>query len=129
MSHPRLRILVIDDDADARYALQAVLELLGYEAFSASNGENGARAALSLEPDIAVIDIGLPGMSGWDVARALHEQRPGMRLIALTGQSSPEARNRSYAAGIEAHLVKPVSIDQLAGALRQESAATTALAR
>jgi CheY-like chemotaxis protein len=108
------RILLIEDNADAREALRALLELDGYEVHAAADGTEGLDLARTKLPEVALIDIGLPGFDGYEVARrmkALPVSPPVM--IALTGYSEPDDRERGKEAGFAAHLVKPVDPDDL----------------
>ena len=108
------RILLVEDNADAREALRALLELDGYEVHAAADGTEGLDLARTKQPEVALIDIGLPGFDGYEVARrmkALAASPPVM--IALTGYSEPDDRERGRAAGFAAHLVKPVDPDDL----------------
>ncbi len=110
---PRL-ILVIEDNDDARDALRTFLELDGYTVEVAEDGSQGLEIAHTKHPDVALIDIGLPGLDGYEVARRMRPpggDRP--RLIALTGYSQPEDRRRASEAGFDAHLVKPVDPAEL----------------
>ena len=107
-------ILLVEDHADAREALQALLELEGYEVVTAAEGLAALDIARSKHPDIALIDIGLPGLDGYEVARRLRAaEGPQPILIALTGYSQPQDRRDAEAAGFDAHLVKPVDTDDL----------------
>jgi len=104
------RVLIVEDIKDARETLQELLELQGYEVETASNGPEGLAMLLESPPDVALIDIGLPGMSGYEIAsRARMEPRvAGVRLVALTGYGQPEDRQRALDAGFDAHVVKPI---------------------
>lgn len=102
-------ILLVEDHADAREALQALLELDGYAVVAAAEGHAALDIARTKHPDIALIDIGLPGLDGYEVARRLRAAGgPRPLLIALTGYSQPQDRRDAEAAGFDAHLVKPV---------------------
>jgi len=105
-----LRILLVEDNADSRDALQLLLELDGHRVAVAGDGPEALARATELEPDVALIDIGLPGLDGCEVARQLRATPLGskMRLIAMTGYSQPEARARVIEAGFDSHLVKPI---------------------
>ena len=104
------RILVIEDNADARVMLRGMLEIERHEVYEATEGLAGLEAALRLRPDVAVIDIGLPGMDGYEVARRIRATVGGaMRLVALTGYGQPEDRRQALAVGFDAHLVKPAT--------------------
>jgi PAS domain S-box-containing protein len=103
------RILIIEDNADARNMSQLGLELLGQTVSTASNGETGIQMALANPPDAVIVDIGLPGLDGYEVGRRLRAALgDGVRLVALTGYSQPEDRRRVREAGFNVHLVKPV---------------------
>jgi signal transduction histidine kinase len=109
----RRRILIVEDNADAREMLRAVLELGGHEVHETPDGRAGISAAARLRPDVALIDIGLPGIDGYEVARHLRQRDPGLHLIAVTGYGQPEDRRRAFDAGFRAHLVKPVAPEDL----------------
>jgi signal transduction histidine kinase len=111
------RILVIEDNADARAMLRHLLEIAGHEVHEAADGRQGLDMALSLQPDVALIDLGLPGLDGYEIARRLRaaDERRSILLVAVTGYGSPEDRERSLMAGFDVHLVKPVDPDMLAG--------------
>jgi CheY-like chemotaxis protein len=115
----QLRILLVEDNADARDMLQAVLALAGHDVFPFSNGESALAEARRFRPDVAIVDIGLPGMDGHEVARYLRAD-PELRhlhLIALTGYGLPEDERRAREAGFDRHLTKPVEPQVLAAAL------------
>lgn len=106
---PGQTILLVEDHADAREALQALLELEGYSVVTAAEGLQALDIARTKRPDIALIDIGLPGLDGYEVARRLRAlDGPQPILVALTGYSQPQDRRDAEAAGFDAHLVKPV---------------------
>jgi two-component system, sensor histidine kinase len=106
---PGRSILLVEDHADAREALQALLELDGYEVTTAAEGMAALDIARLKHPDIALIDIGLPGLDGYEVARRLRAAGgPRPILLALTGYSQPQDRRDAQEAGFDAHLVKPV---------------------
>jgi len=111
----RLRVLVVEDDNGARAALRMLLELRGYAVAEAAEGDGGAAHALAHRPAVAVIDIGLPGLDGYGVARRIREGLAGapMFLIALTGYQEIEERGRAAETGFDAHLVKPLKFDHL----------------
>jgi PAS domain S-box-containing protein len=113
------RILIIEDNADARIMLRQLLETAGHEVHEASDGRKGLELALTLRPDVALIDLGLPGLDGYEIARQLRaaDERRKILLVAVTGYGSPEDRERSLLAGFDVHLVKPVDPDMLAGVL------------
>ena len=113
MTAERLSVLVIEDDAGARGALRMLLELRGYEVTEAAEGVGGAAQALAHRPAVAVIDIGLPGLDGYAVARRIREGLAGrpMFLIALTGYQ--DLNGQPGHTGFDAHLVKPLKVDHL----------------
>jgi len=117
------RILVIEDNADARVMLRGMLEMDGHEVYEATEGPSGLEAALRLRPDVVVIDIGLPGMDGYEIARRIRATSGAdMRLIALTGYGQPEDRRQAFAVGFDAHLVKPATPATLFDALHGAAA-------
>jgi PAS domain S-box-containing protein len=114
-----LRVLVVDDNLDAAGSLAALLALLGHTVRVAHDGPEGLRVAEEFLPDLAFLDIGLPGMSGYDLARAIRRQRPLQQvvLIALTGWGAHGDQQQSHEAGFDQHLTKPVSLEALEQAL------------
>ena len=109
------RVLLVDDNADAREMYAMVLQADGHEVFQAEDGAGAVAMFRAARPEIAVVDIGLPLMDGYEVARQIRAE-PGGRdvmLIALTGYGFPEDRERSRAAGFDRHLVKPAMPDDL----------------
>jgi len=110
------RILVVDDNRDARELLRVVLELDGHRVLEAIDGVQAVKLAVEWVPDIALIDIGLPEIDGYEVARRIRRRLgASVRLFALTGYGDPEARRLAVEAGFDAHLVKPIDPDVLAG--------------
>ena len=103
------------DNNDARESLRAVLESAGHEIHEAEDGPGGVDAALAVRPDLALIDIGLPSLDGYEVARRIRSAPAGhgITLVALTGYSQPRDRQQAQEAGFDAHLVKPVDFAQL----------------
>ncbi|WP_229210544.1 ATP-binding protein [Duganella sp. CF517] len=110
-----LRVLVVDDNVDAAETLTALLEFKGHTVAAAHDGPAALAAALSLSPQVVFLDIGLPGMSGYEVARALRAMPAldGVALIALTGWGTDADRLKTDAAGFDHHLTKPVSFDEI----------------
>jgi PAS domain S-box-containing protein len=106
----RARVLIVEDNDDAREMLSQLLRLLGHEVHEATEGATAVRLALALKPDLVLVDVGLPGMDGYEVARRLRHAADGtpLRLVAVTGYGQPEDRARALAAGFDRHLVKPV---------------------
>lgn len=112
------RILVVDDNVDAAESLAMLLQLDGHSTRVAHDGPAALVVAREFKPHAVLLDIGLPGMNGYEVARQLRDAETApMRLIALTGWSSEEARRQAHAAGFDRHLVKPVDPAQLAATL------------
>jgi CheY-like chemotaxis protein len=116
---PRRRVLVIEDNADAREALRALLEVWGHRVEAAADGPGGFELALLTRPDVVVVDIGLPGLDGYHVAHGLRASLGDVFLIALTGYAQPDDRRRALEAGFDVHLVKPVDPEALSAALAQ----------
>ena len=119
-----LRILVVDDNPDIRETLKELLEIDGHEVTLAEDGQGALSAAGNgHQHDVAIVDIGLPGLDGYGVAQKLVEIRRDKgfprRLIAMTGYGQAEDRRRAFAAGFDAHLVKPVDPDMLAKIIAQ----------
>jgi signal transduction histidine kinase len=112
---PPLRILVVDDNQDAAASLGMVLGKLGAQVEVAHDGSSALEAFGTFGPEVVLLDIGMPGMDGYEVARALRERDPGGRttLVALTGWGQEEARRRAREAGFTHHLVKPADFDGL----------------
>jgi signal transduction histidine kinase len=110
-----LRILVIEDHRDAAESLRLMLEMLGHQVHVAYSGPEGVQAAGEWQPDIVLCDIGLPGLDGYGVARQLrlNPTTARVRLLALTGYGTAEARQRSQEAGFDHHLVKPADPREL----------------
>src|SRR5262249_23133689 len=113
------RILLVDDNVDAAESLSMLLGLQGHEVRVAHDGQTALRAAEEFQPEVVLLDIGLPRMDGNEVARRLRErpESAGMLLVALTGYGQDEDRRRSQEAGFNAHLLKPVDLAALQGLL------------
>jgi PAS domain S-box-containing protein len=111
----RRRVLVVDDNRDAAESLTLLLQLLGHEVRTAFDGETALATAQAWDPEIALLDIGLPGMDGYEVARRLRGGllRQPCLLVALTGYGREEHRQRSLNAGFDLHFVKPVDSSAL----------------
>jgi PAS domain S-box-containing protein len=109
----RQRILIVDDHLDAREALARLLELAGHEVFQAADGPAGLETASRARPDVAIIDIGLPGMNGFEVARRLRAGASKLRLIALSGYGQGDHRQLGDEAGFDSYLLKPVAFETL----------------
>ena len=112
------RVFIVEDNADARTALAALLVDEGHDVTAFAWGREAVARVAELRPDIAFIDLGLPEMDGFAVARALRANgATHVRLVALTGYGQPQDVERALAAGFDAHLTKPVSIEQLNAAI------------
>jgi CheY-like chemotaxis protein len=110
-----LRVVLIEDNADAAESLVMLLGLLGHQARSYPDGVSGLDGARAMPPDVMLVDIGLPGIDGYEVARrARRDPRlAAVPLVALTGYGRDEDRHQALAAGFDQHLVKPVDVDAL----------------
>ncbi len=118
---PKLKILIVEDNADSREMLQSLLKLDGHDVVAASDGVGGFQAIAKHRPDVALVDIGLPGMNGYEVASKVRSElkdRP-IHLVALTGYGRAIDREKVLSAGFNEHLVKPVDLDDLARVLRK----------
>jgi CheY-like chemotaxis protein len=107
--------LIIEDNTDVRESLRALLELSGHEVYEAPDGPSGVEKAVAVRPDVALIDIGLPGLDGYDVARRIRSMPDsrGIVLVALTGYAQPEYRERADQVGFDGYLAKPIDVSQL----------------
>jgi CheY-like chemotaxis protein len=123
-SSPSARVLLVDDHNDVVEGLSRLLSVLGYEVRAAHNPLDALELARTFRPQIAILDIGLPTMDGYTLARELRSllaDSPPM-LIALSGYGQPQDRHRSDESGFVMHLVKPIDIDELVAALTPPSA-------
>jgi two-component system CheB/CheR fusion protein len=110
-----LRILLVEDQPDCANSTKLMLDLWGHEVELVPDGPTALQAAQAQHPDVVLLDIGLPGMDGWAVAKLLHDQARGKGplLVAVTGYGQPGDYGRSYDSGIDVHLLKPVDPDGL----------------
>lgn len=115
------RILVVDDNTDAAFVLALMLRQEGHTVEIAGNGEAALRTGPTFDPRVVLLDLGMPGMDGFETARRIRQQRWGQNvvLVAVTGWGLPEDRRRTHAAGFNAHMVKPVNHDELLGLLQE----------
>ena len=122
----RMRIVVIDDNDDIRETMQQLLQSLGHEVDVAADGLSGVALVLKERPQVALVDIGMPGLDGYQVAQTLRaELDPSqLRLVAMTGFGQSSDRDRALAAGFDSHLIKPARTEQIQRALRGEPKAS-----
>ena len=120
------RVLVVDDNVDAARTLDALLRSLGHETAVAYGGAQALSMAVEFKPDIVLLDIGMPDIDGYEVARRLRnlENQPPFRIVAVTGWGQEPDRRKSQEAGFDVHLVKPVDADELVGILSGRNGAT-----
>ncbi len=113
------RVLIVDDNADAAHTLDALLKTLGHETRVVYDGPQALEAFDEFQPELVLLDIGLPEMSGYEVVRRLRSRRrSGVRIVAVTGWGQAEDRQRSAQAGFDLHLVKPIDEHSLRSALQ-----------
>lgn len=114
-----LKVLIVDDLVDAAEALARLLRFDAHEVRTAYRGTDALAAASDLAPDVVLLDLGLPGLDGYEVARHVREQTGcrGTIIIAITGRTQSRDRERAVAAGIDDYLLKPVRIEELQAAL------------
>src|ERR1700741_1249841 len=114
-SAPPRRVLLVDDNVDAVESMEILLQAFGYEVSTAVHPDLALARLESFAPTAAIIDIGLPGMDGYQLAAEIRRRPPEkpMRLIAFTGYGGADDIARATQAGFDAHLVKPVEIDRL----------------
>jgi len=117
------RIVVVEDNEDVRAGLSTLLELGGHLVEVAADGPSGLATILASRPDVALVDVGLPGLDGYGVARAVRAvpEARGVMLVALTGYGRPEDRVRAAEAGFDAHLVKPIDEQALLAILARSA--------
>jgi CheY-like chemotaxis protein len=116
---PGKRVLVVDDNDDAALMLSMMLQRVGYATTTAHDGMEALAAARELAPQVVILDIGMPGMSGYDVAQIIRReaQLKDTVLIALTGWGTHEDKRKAFEAGFDVHLTKPVDADDLQNVL------------
>jgi two-component system, sensor histidine kinase len=115
------RVLVVDDNVDSSEGLRALLELEGHAVEALNDGPSALLAVEWFAPEIVLLDIGLPGMDGYEVARRLRTSPSGRGLLlcAVTGWGQPADKERANAAGFDLHVTKPLSLQMLRGVLRE----------
>jgi CheY-like chemotaxis protein len=111
----RRHVLVVEDHEDAREAVRCLLQVRGHRVEVAADGPTAVATALGSKPEVVLVDISIPGMDGYEVARQLRASGPGksMKLVAVTGYDQPAHRQRALESGFDAHLVKPIDPDEL----------------
>ncbi|WP_322032863.1 ATP-binding protein [Paraburkholderia sp. J76] len=121
MERPGVRVLLVDDNADGLYSMEAFLQEFGFEVRTALDPAQALTVAAQFKPHVGVLDIGLPGMDGYELALALRAQseNAALRLFALTGYGQSEDIKRAHAAGFERHFVKPVALFELVDGLHE----------
>jgi CheY-like chemotaxis protein len=114
-SPARRRILVVDDNVDSAESMAMMLKLSGHDVAMAHDGLEAVNLAQEFQPDLALLDLGMPKLDGYEAARSIRRQPwgQGIMLVALTGWGQAEDKRRSREAGFDAHLVKPVDFDAL----------------
>jgi DNA-binding response OmpR family regulator len=116
------RVLVVDDDADTAYSLRAVLSLWGYDVRTAATGPDALSAALEYQPEAVLLDLAIPGLDGYDVARTLsHSPHPPF-IAVISGYGTKRDRIKSAEAGADVHLVKPADPLEIKAILETRSA-------
>jgi CheY-like chemotaxis protein len=106
----KLRVLIADDNEDARTTVRMLLQVFGHESYQAADGFEAVAAAEATQPDVVLMDLGMPGMDGCEAARIIRRSSWGadVVLVAQTGRDDEEVRQRTIEAGFDYHLVKPV---------------------
>ena len=120
-AHSDYRVLVVDDNEDAADSLATLLEVLGYRVKVAYDGPEAIAEADAFEPHAALLDIGLPHLSGYDIARHVRQGRGATTLlVAITGWGQEDDRRRAREAGFDSHFTKPADFEQLTALLDRE---------
>ncbi len=130
---PPRHILIVEDSDDNRESLQELLESQGHRVDTAMDGEQGVERAIAAHPEVALVDIGLPRLDGYEVARRIRAAGGSdIFLVAVTGYGQPEDRTRAAAAGFDVHITKPINfnhLDEILAAVTKTSLATAAVSR
>lgn len=108
-------ILVVDDNRDAADALAHLIAAFGYTVKAVYSGEAAVEASGTFAPDMALIDIGMPGLDGYETVKQIRKQRPAAQviLVAVTGRSGEEDKQRAYECGFDLYVPKPMSVEKL----------------
>jgi CheY-like chemotaxis protein len=126
MATEKCRVLVVDDDQDTARSFAYLLVGVGHEATFLTDPHEVPAAVARVNPHIIFLDINMPGLNGWEVAKMIrkqHRQDEGLRLVAITGHADETAPVKSRKAGFDAHVLKPVSVDLVEAIIRQFFAA------
>ena len=113
------KFLIVEDSHDARNSLRTILEMAGHAVLTAEDGPRGLREITDAKPDVALIDIGLPCMDGYELARRARSSGSRALLVALTGYGLSDDKNLAKQAGFDAHLTKPAAIESLLALIAQ----------
>jgi CheY-like chemotaxis protein len=119
-----MKVMVVDDNTDAATSLGMLVELLGHDVRTAFGGEEALEVAGAFHPEVVLMDLGMPGMDGFEACRQMRDQPWGtkMTVVAVTGWGQAEARRQTTLAGFDQHLVKPVSPALIASTLQELAA-------
>ncbi len=126
MNNEPCKVLVVDDERDNANSIVMLLQLWGHEAEAAYSGEDAIAKALTVDPDVVIVDIVMPEMNGFDVVRELRRICPGAKFLALTGFTQADIVRRSRDAGFAKVLFKPATAKELKEAVETECAAASA---
>src|SRR4051812_22766186 len=109
------RILIVDDNREAADAMAKLISLCGYETKTAYDGHEAIEAAAQFDPDMALLDIGMPGLDGYEVAKRIRQRRTNVHVIvvAVTGHAQAEDKRLAYESGFDLHVEKPMGMDKL----------------
>jgi DNA-binding response OmpR family regulator len=117
------KVLVVDDNEDAADSLATLLDVLGYDVCVAYDGPDAITAADAFQPEVALLDIGLPRLSGYDIARHVRGKRGGeVLLVAITGWGQEDDRRKAKEAGFDHHFTKPADFEALLALIADELA-------
>jgi CheY-like chemotaxis protein len=119
---PRRRVMIVDDNIDAARTTAELLGVLGHAVDVAHDGKSALGLLQRMRPDVAILDIGLPDIDGFELAEAVRRLGFAGRLVALTGYGQESDKRRAFDAGFDIHLTKPVSLDELEAAIRSPQA-------
>jgi CheY-like chemotaxis protein len=121
------RVVLVEDNEDSRETLQLLLQNAGYEVFTAADGESGLELIRRVQPDTAIVDIGLPSMDGFELARQVRSDgTSGIHLVALTGYGQAADHTAALQAGFDEHIVKPLDTEAIARLMRNAPGSNTA---